>query len=81
MDRRRFFIDQNKSIKESFSVSKESNILDEAFDGIDLLMVDEIKEIIAELAEEKVILVSSHNTATLQNLCNKNVKNPNKNVL
>ena len=62
--RRQFFLMM------ALSMDVKYLLLDEAFDGIDLLMVDEIKEIIVKLAEEKVILVSSHNTATLQNLCN-----------
>ena len=45
-------------------------LLDEVFDGLDVLILDVIKNLIIQSAEDKVVIVSSHNASVLQNLCN-----------
>ena len=45
-------------------------LMDEAFDGLDPLVIDSIKEEIIKSAETKTIIVSSHNINTLEKLCN-----------
>ena len=44
-------------------------LLDEAFDGLDPLVLDVIKEEIIKNAENKTFLVSSHNLVSLERLC------------
>lgn len=45
-------------------------LMDEAFDGLDPLVIDSIKEEIIKSSETKTIIVSSHNINTLEKLCN-----------
>ena len=45
-------------------------LMDEAFDGLDALVIDSIKEEIIKSSETKTIIVSSHNINTLEKLCN-----------
>ncbi|MBP5216779.1 MAG: ATP-binding cassette domain-containing protein, partial [Bacilli bacterium] len=53
----------------ALSVRNEYLLLDEAFDGIDPVVLEYIKEEIIKLAEEgKTIVVSSHNIASLDRL-------------
>ena len=52
--------------------SKASIImLDEAFDGLDPLVLDVIKQEIIQHAEDKTYIVSSHNISILERLCDK----------
>ena len=44
-------------------------MLDEAFDGLDPLVLDTIKQEIIQDADEKTYIVSSHNINSLQRLC------------
>ena len=44
-------------------------LLDEAFDGLDPLVLDTIKQEIIKDADEKTYIVSSHNISSLQRLC------------
>ena len=47
-------------------------LLDEAFDGLDPLVLEKIKdEIISAAEENKTIVISSHNIATLERLCDR----------
>lgn len=46
-------------------------LLDEAFDGLDPLVLEIIKEEIINEAMDKTIVVSSHNIATLERLCDR----------
>lgn len=53
----------------TFSIDAKYYLLDEAFDGIDPLALEKIKEIILQLNNDgKIIIISSHNIATLQRL-------------
>ena len=53
----------------ALSMKAEHLLLDEAFDGLDPLVVDAIKgEIIASASEGKTIVISSHNIFALQRL-------------
>ena len=44
-------------------------LLDEAFDGLDPLIMDLIKQTIAENAEKRTFVISSHNISSLERLC------------
>ena len=44
-------------------------LLDEAFDGLDPLVLDTIKQEIIKDADEKTYIVSSHNISSLERLC------------
>lgn len=54
----------------ALSMNVKYLLLDEVFDGLDVLILDVIKNLIIQSAEDKVIIVSSHNASVLQNLCN-----------
>ena len=54
----------------ALSMNVKYLLLDEVFDGLDVLILDVIKNLIIQSAENKVIIVSSHNASVLQNLCN-----------
>lgn len=45
-------------------------LMDETFDGLDPLVLDDIKEEIIKFAETKTVIISSHNLASLEKLCN-----------
>ena len=53
----------------ALSMNAEYILLDEAFDGLDPIVQDVIKEEIIKNAEEKTFLVSSHNLVSLERLC------------
>ena len=53
----------------ALSMDAEYILLDEAFDGLDPIVQDVIKEEIIKNAEEKTFLVSSHNLVSLERLC------------
>lgn len=57
----------------AIALSSDSPILllDEAFDGLDPLVLELIKEEIIKISQEKTIVVSSHNIATLERLCDR----------
>ena len=56
----------------ALSVKAENLLLDEAFDGLDPLVVDAIKgEIVQEASEGKTIVISSHNILALQHLADR----------
>ena len=61
--KRQFFI--------ALALSSEAKyvFLDEAFDGLDPLVLDTIKQEIIQDADEKTYVVSSHNISTLERLC------------
>ena len=44
-------------------------LLDEAFDGLDPIVLDVVKEEIVNNAKDKVFLISSHNLLSLERLC------------
>lgn len=44
-------------------------LLDEAFDGLDPLVLDNIRQEIIKSADEKTFIVSSHNISSLERLC------------
>ena len=46
-------------------------LLDEAFDGLDPLVLDTIRQEIIKDADEKTYIISSHNIASLEKLCDK----------
>lgn len=46
-------------------------LLDEAFDGLDPLVQEVVKDEIVESASDKVFLLSSHNLTSLERLCDK----------
>ena len=54
----------------ALSMNVKYLLLDEVFDGLDVLILDVIKNLIIQSAEDKVVIVSSHNASVLQNLCN-----------
>ena len=54
----------------ALSMNVKYLLLDEVFDGLDVLILDVIKNLIIQSAENKVVIVSSHNASVLQNLCN-----------
>ena len=54
----------------ALSMKAKYLLLDEAFDGLDPLIQEIVKEEINILAKEKTIVLSSHNLASLQGLCN-----------
>ena len=53
----------------ALSMKAEYILLDEAFDGLDPIVQDVIKEEIIKNAENKTFLVSSHNLVSLERLC------------
>lgn len=53
----------------SLSIKAEYILLDEAFDGLDPLVLDIIKQEIIKNADEKTYIVSSHNISSLERLC------------
>ena len=53
----------------ALSMDAEYILLDEAFDGLDPIVQDVIKEEIIKNAENKTFLVSSHNLVSLERLC------------
>lgn len=53
----------------ALSMKAEYILLDEAFDGLDPIVQDVIKEEIIKNAEDKTFLVSSHNLVSLERLC------------
>ena len=53
----------------ALSMDAEYILLDEAFDGLDPIVQDVIKEEIIKNAEDKTFLVSSHNLVSLERLC------------
>ena len=53
----------------ALSFNGEYILLDEAFDGLDPLVLDTIKTKIVENADKKTYIVSSHNISSLQRLC------------
>lgn len=53
----------------TLSNNAEYLLMDEAFDGLDPLVLDSIKEEIIKASETKTIVVSSHNLASLEKLC------------
>ena len=61
--RRQFFL--------ALSLSSNSKyiLLDEAFDGLDPLVLETIKQEIIKDADEKTYIVSSHNISSLERLC------------
>ena len=54
----------------ALSMNVKYLLLDEVFDGLDVLILDVIKNLIIQSAENKVVIVSSHNAFVIQNLCN-----------
>ena len=63
--RRQFFISIALSAKAKYV------LLDEAFDGLDPIVLDNIREEIIKDADEKTYIVSSHNIASLEKLCDR----------
>ena len=63
--RRQFFISIALSAKAKYV------LLDEAFDGLDPIVLDTIREEIIKDADEKTYIVSSHNIASLEKLCDR----------
>ena len=61
--RRQFFI------AISLSAKAEYVLLDEAFDGLDPLVLDVIKQEIIKEADHKTYIISSHNISSLERLC------------
>lgn len=61
--KRQFFLALALSSKASYV------LLDEAFDGLDPVVLDTIKQEIIKDADEKTYIVSSHNISSLQRLC------------
>lgn len=61
--RRQFFL--------AIAISSKSKyvLLDEAFDGLDPLVLDEIRQEIIKDADQKTYVVSSHNISSLERLC------------
>ena len=44
-------------------------LLDEAFDGVDPIIQEIIKEVIIEMGNDKTFIISSHNISSLERLC------------
>ena len=67
----------SKGMKRQFfvAIALSSNagiiMLDEAFDGLDPLVLDLIKQEIIKNAEDKTFIVSSHNISQLERLCDR----------
>ena len=61
--RRQFFI------AIALSAKAEYVLLDEAFDGLDPLVLDVIKQEIIKEADHKTYIISSHNISSLERLC------------
>ena len=61
--RRQFFI------AIAISAKAEYVLLDEAFDGLDPLVLDVIKQEIIKEADHKTYIISSHNISSLERLC------------
>ena len=61
--RRQFFI------AIALSAKAEYILLDEAFDGLDPLVLDVIKQEIIKEADHKTYIISSHNISSLERLC------------
>ena len=61
--RRQFFI------AIALSAQAEYVLLDEAFDGLDPLVLDVIKQEIIKEADHKTYIISSHNISSLERLC------------
>lgn len=61
--RRQFFLVLALSMKAKYI------LLDEAFDGVDPLMQQTIKDAIIEESKDKVFLIASHNIISLERLC------------
>ena len=61
--RRQFFLAIALSAKAKYV------LLDEAFDGLDPLVLDTIKQEIIKDADEKTYIISSHNITSLERLC------------
>ncbi len=61
--KRQFFLSLALSSKAKYI------LLDEAFDGLDPLVLDTIKQEIIKDADEKTYIVSSHNITSLERLC------------
>ena len=65
----------SKGMKRQFfiAIALSSNaryiLLDEAFDGLDPLVLDVIKQEIISFADKKTFIVSSHNISSLERLC------------
>lgn len=57
----------------TLSINCKHLLMDEAFDGIDPMTIESIKEEIIKLAqkEEKTVVISSHNIALIERLCDK----------
>ena len=53
----------------SLSAKAEYVLLDEAFDGLDPLVLDVIKQEIIKEADHKTYIISSHNISSLERLC------------
>lgn len=53
----------------ALSANAKYVLLDEAFDGLDPLVLDTIKQEIIKDADEKTYIVSSHNITSLERLC------------
>ena len=53
----------------ALSMKAKYILLDEAFDGLDPLVLDTIKQEIIKDADEKTYIVSSHNISSLERLC------------
>ena len=53
----------------ALSMKAEYILLDEAFDGLDPLVLDVIKQEIIKFADKKTFIVSSHNISSLERLC------------
>ena len=53
----------------ALSFKGEYLLLDEAFDGVDPLIQETIKEVIIDLGREKTFIISSHNISSLERLC------------
>ena len=53
----------------ALSMKAEYILMDEAFDGIDPIMQDIVKQEIIKVADKKTFIISSHNLLSLERLC------------